>query len=621
MSRFLQIFSVLLSSIVFALAIPNELLHSGSPLIGLFALFPFYVALARSRSYIESFWLCFLHGLVTHLLSSFWLGNFPGFAIFTLGASDLGTAFFEGFFGLAFYFPTLFSRKDSNLAFLSGKNHFAVPFRIFWFAGVYVIWEYCKSTGFLAYPWGVLSMTAYKWRTLTQIADITGVYGLTFLFAAFSAILGEGTILLGKMTDSEKISASSAGMTGESEIFDSYKKTFLLALILLVSSIVYGAYQISVPRFPEKLMNTILVQQNRNPNRRVEEENILAAEKITQEKLDEISDSGEKCDLVVWSEAVLSKRFPNAETYYNFFPSDEPLVKFIKKNRTPFIIGGPVIFNDERHEYGNSALLFDKNGKYQGFYTKMHLVPFAEAIPFHEYEAVRKVIKGMIGFSYGWTAGKKPVLFEIPLESRIEPPAPFDIISISPDTISKKKNEPVKNALVSTPICFDDSAHEVCHALFKSGSEVFVNITNDSWSKTDSSEIQHFVVAHYRSIEYRTTTIRAANAGYTCVIDPTGRVLADLPLFEEGALAYKVPIYERKMTVYARLGDWLPWSLILLVFAYIGFAIRRKKIEEISLKSIKVTLLPHKIEWYDLLDSVMARYEEDFAIDWNEWNM
>ena len=613
MSRFFQIFSVLLSSFLIALAIPNEFIKFGSPLIGIFALFPFYLALSRSKSYAESFWLSFLHGLVTQLLSSFWLGNFPGFAVFTLGASDLGTAFFEAFFGLAFYFPVMFSKKDSGLVFLSCKNHFAVPFRILWFSAVYTIWEYCKSTGFLAYPWGTISMTAYSWPLITQITDITGVYGVTFLFAFFSALFGEGTNLIASAPLNRK------SLQGEA-VFKSYRQTFILLLALLLPSAIYGAYQYTLERFPDKLMNTILVQQNRNPNRRDEEENILSAQRITQDKLDELSESEEKCDLVVWSEAVLSKRFPNAETYYNYFPSDNPLVRFIKKNHTPFIIGGPVIFSDENHEYGNSALLFDKNGKFHGSYTKMHLVPFAELIPLRKYEPVRKVIKGMIGFSYGWTPGKKPVLFEIPLESKLKPPVPCDIVSIVPEKNKKKDDEP-KSVVFSTPICFDDSAHEVCHALYNSGSEVFVNITNDSWSKTDSAEIQHFVVAHYRSIEYRTTTIRSANAGYTCVIDPAGKVLADLPLFEEGALSYKVPVYERKMTVYARFGDWLPWTLIFMSFAYIFFAVKRKKEEEITLKSFGLSLLPHTIEWYERLESVMSKYDEIFAIDWNNWNM
>ena len=607
MFRFLQIFCAILSSFILALAIPNEYLVFGSPLIGLFALFPLYVALSTSKSYGWSFFLCFLHGSITHLLSSFWLGNFAGFAIFTLGASDLGTGFFEGFFALAFHFPRLFAKKSELLSEDSGLNHFAVPFRIFWFASVYTIWEYCKSTGFLAYPWGTLSMCAYEWEWLTQIADITGVYGVSFLFALVSALLGEGSLLLSRLANS----------SAKNEIFISYKKTCFTALALFALSLCYGIYQLTLERKPIKSMNTLLVQQNRNPHRKVEEENILLAEKITREALEKNYDGGKSCDLVVWSEAVLSKRFPPAEIYYKFFPSDEPLIKFIKGTQTPFIIGGPVVFNDELHEYGNSALLFDKNGKFSGSYTKMHLVPFAELIPLRQYEKVRSIIKSMVGFSYGWTPGKRPVLFEIPLNNSDIDNEPYKIISIAGQ---EEKTVP-KTAVLSTPICFDDSAHEVCRALYLCGSEVFVNITNDSWSKTESAEIQHFVVAHYRSIEFRTTTIRSANAGYTCVIDPRGKVLADLPLFTEDALACKVPIYQREMTVYAMYGDWLPWSLIFLAFAYIFFACKQKKEEESYLAAFSLSLLPHEIQWYEQWDSVCKNYASTFAIDWNEWNL
>ena len=605
MSRFLQVFCTLLSATLIAAAIPNEFLLFGSPIIGLFALFPFYLVIARSKTYTEAFFLTFLHGFVAHLLSSFWLGNFEGFAIFTLGASDFGTGFFEAFLSLGFYFPFLFTTQTRTLRERAGLYPFAIPFRIFWFAALYTIWEYCKSTGFLAYPWGTLSMTAFRWRLVTQIADITGVYGITFLFALFSACLAEGTLLLGELHNT----------TAGKARFATYKQSCLACAALLLCTVVYGGYQLLKARPPVKLMNTILVQQNSNPKRKDEEQNIIKSQRLTLEQLENYSKKGENCDLVVWSEAVLSKRFPPAETYYTFFPSEEPLLKFIKKHHTPFIIGGPIIFNDEKHEYGNSALLFDKNGKFSGSYTKMHLVPFAELIPFREYDAVRAFIKNIVGYSYGWTPGKKPVLFEIPLNDLNQPEKDYDIISIA--TTAKKKEKPT--AVISTPICFDDSAYEVCRALYLCGSEVFVNITNDSWSKTNSSEIQHFVVAHYRSIEYRTTTIRSANAGYTVVIDPTGKILADLPLFEEGALSYRVPIYARTMTVYARLGNWLPYLLIALVFAYITFAVWRAKREEITV--IALTLLPHSLEWYELWERVQLRYEQDFAIDWNNWNL
>ena len=117
---------------------------------------------------------------------------------------------------------------------------------------------------------------------------------------------------------------------------------------------------------------------------------------------------------------------------------------------------------------------------------------------------------------------------------------------------------------LATPICFDDAFTDIMRPLFLNGCELFVNITDDSWSRKQSSEIQHFVIASYRAIEYRTSLIRSSNAGYSVVVDPAGKVIADQPLFEESSLVYDVPIYEHKMTTYARFGNWLPYLCIVI---------------------------------------------------------
>ena len=152
MRQILQVFCSTFSGIALALAIPNEILAFGSPFIAMFALTPLYIALIQSKSSKEAFWLCALQGAVTHLLSSFWLGNFYGFAVFTLGASDIGTGILEGMMSLFFYFPLLFKKSQDDLEELAGAKPFSVSFRTVWFAGTYTVWEWVKSTGFLAYP-------------------------------------------------------------------------------------------------------------------------------------------------------------------------------------------------------------------------------------------------------------------------------------------------------------------------------------------------------------------------------------------------------------------------------------------------------------------------------------
>ena len=110
--------------------------------------------------------------------------------------------------------------------------------------------------------------------------------------------------------------------------------------------------------------------------------------------------------------------------------------------------------------------------------------------------------------------------------------------------------------------------------MFLNGAELFVNITDDSWSKTKSSEYQHFVIASYRAIEYRTTLVRSSNSGYSVVVNPQGKVIADQPLFEASALTFNVPIYKRNMTTYAKFGNWLPYTFIVLFFLYAFYMIK-----------------------------------------------
>ena len=117
-----------------------------------------------------------------------------------------------------------------------------------------------------------------------------------------------------------------------------------------------------------------------------------------------------------------------------------------------------------------------------------------------------------------------------------------------------------------------------------------MNITNDSWSQKESAEYQHFVIAAYRAIEFRTTLARCTNAGVTAVVDPSGRILQSLPLFTEGYLACSIPVYEHKMTFYARYGEWLPYSIMILVLIIIISLEKfssENKITEISTELLK----------------------------------
>ncbi|WP_428770142.1 apolipoprotein N-acyltransferase [Treponema sp. HNW] len=566
MRRFLQVFSVIFSAIITAFAVQNEFLPFGSPFLGLFALVPLYLSLSKSVSFKEAGVLNALYMLFTHVLTSFWLGYFKDFAVFTLGATALFYTVTGYFLGTLFFAPFYITRKTA-LEEKAGLKPLNSVIRIFLFAALWTMYEWRKSTGFLAYPWGTLVMSAWKWKLLTQIVDITGTYGIGFLFSLFNAVVAEGLFLHG-----------TGQKTAGDRCLSGYAGAAVLCCLFFIFGSLYGLYQYTKERIPVKSVSTLLVQPVFDSwLTDTGEDAVLPSIELTQKALDRAQ---KRPDAVIWSESILTYAFPEAYAYYSYNPKEEPLIPFIRSTGIPFIIGGPVeitgaapahtrpnkdaaeggrgVFSvSQVREFCNSALYFDAAGCWVDFYGKVQLVPFAEVIPYSDKLWMQTLMQSLVGFSSGWTPGKFYTLFDIPI-NRGEGASDGDSVK------------------VGTPICFEDAFPYVCRNLFFEGSEAFFNLTNDAWSRTKSAEIQHYVIASFRAQEFRTTLVRCTNAGFTSVTDPAGRILYSQPLFESTAGIFDVPIYERRITFYARFGDWLPAFLLFLwILFYTVFYIRQ----------------------------------------------
>ncbi len=563
MEVILQIFYSVFSGALLATAIPNEIYLFGCPIITLVALAPYYAVLKKIKDFKTAFIIGFIQGITTHLISSFWLAYFKDFAIFTLGASALGTGIISGFFALFMFLPYAETKSKNLLLNNSFSLDFkdSVSFRIIYFASMYTVYEWAKSSGFLGYPWGTVSSAMFKWPILMQLASVTGTYGITFLVALFNALLFETYEYYYDNNQYKK----------KTSHYFLLKQTGTLLYALMIPVLLHGIYQYGLTRKPVKTINTIIVQQNSDPWKEdTDADSIILSEKLTQKKIEELKVEDKKPELAVWSEGVLKYSFPGAKRTYTYYPDENPLMEYIKSAETPFIIGGSFIRNKKQHKYFNAAILFDESGNYRGVYGKNHLVPFAEALPFMEIPAFRNFIMKAVGISAGWTPGDQYVYFEVPCsktEDYIYPTVKTIDLNQHYADFLKDEEKPV-TVKIATPICFDDAFTDIMRPLFKNGAELFVNITDDSWSLKKSSEIQHFCIAAYKAIEYRTTMVRSANAGYSVVIDPAGNILADLPLFEQASLSYNVPIYKRTMTTYARFGNWLPYLLIILFILF-----------------------------------------------------
>ncbi len=584
MSGNVQVFYIFFSAAMLSLAIPNEFLKFGSPIIGLFALVPLYLVFKQFKSYKNAFALTALHTLLVHLLSSFWLAFFKDFAALTLGASAAGTAIIGGAIGWMLYLPL-----STAGAQLGERNRYtALPFRAIWFAAVYTFYEWIKSIGWLGYPWGTLSQSMFLWRTFIQIADIAGTYGITFLTALFAAVVAERTAF------SARPFAKARRLLPES-----YKKTLAAVCVLFFAALSYGLFRQLEGRQPIKYLNAVMVQQNSDPwLQRDDTDAILLSQRLTENALSECRKAGMPVDLVVWSEGCLRYAFPMNESHYYYFPESRPLLPFIRDTGIPFLLGGPYTPDNASGRVFNAALLFDRDGRFRGAYGKNHLVPFAEAVPFAAFPAVRAFFKKVIHISAGWAPGDQYALFDIPAqlpENRTLPPV--KVVSLAQSADEQERAESAQEYVrIAAPICFDDAFPDVCTPLVKNGAELLMNLTDDSWSRLESAETQHFVIAAFRAIELRTTLARSTNAGLTAALDPTGRIIGSMPMFTEGALSLSVPVYAHQDTVYMRWGNWFPKLCFLLIVVCALRIARRKADAAVPSERKKILRIQKKIK-------------------------
>jgi len=95
-----------------------------------------------------------------------------------------------------------------------------------------------------------------------------------------------------------------------------------------------------------------------------------------------------------------------------------------------------------------------------------------------------------------------------------------------------------------------------------------LNITNDAWFGSSAGPYQHFHQAQVRAVEQGLPLARAANTGISAVIDPYGRVLAEIGLGERGLFDAALPKVGPR-TPFIKLG--IPAEVLVLLLAVLGW--------------------------------------------------
>lgn len=526
----------LFSAFLCAAALPNEIFLEGLWPLGFICLIPFFLALRDAPSFGRAALSGAIFGAAAHALTSYWLFFYKGYAFWTLGTTTI-------VYGIVFSIVGLYG--GFLLRGASAAYRPAVA------ALGWTTFEYLKSVGFLGYPWGLVPYSLTAAPIFLQIADVTGAYGLSFLLSYASATFAEVCRKpdeRGPLVQTSGLRRPSLAPAAGNVAFSA----FLLALILG-----YGALALSSPIPLKASIRATLVQQNTDPWIAGEQAALESNIRLASEALERnAAEGGAPIDLVVFSETSLQRPFDEYRQWFAKHPAAEPLLSFLKRSGTQLLTGAPFILNWERWEAMNSVILLSSDGRMLERYGKMHPVPFAEAIPLMEYGWFRSFMRDVVGLEGGWVMGDRATLFPI---------APRASGGVT--------------LRYGTPICFEDAFADLCRRYFLEGADLLINLTNDSWSRKESAQIQHWAIARLRAIENRRTLVRSTNAGVSCVVDAWGRIVSDMPQFEARAITVDIPVYEPKQpTVYTVHGDWFAKGCAaILITVFLGMLLNLLK--------------------------------------------
>lgn len=482
---------------------------------------PFHIFVAAIFSIAVFYFL--LENLSTKK-SIFYLGWFYGFGYFLAGVYWISISLLVDAGSFAWLIPFAVSLIPATLGLYFAALALSYKFflkrfklektaeKIIIFAILWVVFEIARAFLFTGFPWNLIG---YVWMFndhFTQLANIFGVWGLSFfavVFALFPAFLFQ--------FDGKKFSL----------IKSKTNNKFAAALFLIpLISAAYGHVSLQ-ENIVNKNVKLLLVQGNIKQEMKwnpVEKFNNFTKhiDLTNQQNLSDIKG-------VIWSETAIP---------YAANQSDDlslSLARAIPQDGV--LISGALkidLADDQIKDVWNSVFAFSKSGDravIEGSYNKHHLVPFGEYIPWQKYlPFISKITDGAVGFS----EGEGPQTIKTKYFS-FSPLLCYEVIF--PDKIIDKKNRP----------------------------DLLINVTNDAWFGNSSGPYQHFDMAKMRAVEYGISLARVANTGITAFVDPFGRVIKKIDLNEEGIIDVNL-IESVRPTIYSKYG-FCP--LILLIAALV----------------------------------------------------
>jgi apolipoprotein N-acyltransferase len=378
---------------------------------------------------------------------------------------------------------------------------------------VWVTFEFARAhLPEISFPWNLLGYPASANLALLQLTTITGIYGLSFLVAAFNALLAWGDAAT-KVPGARRLILLGASAA---------------AIVIVVLA---GPRFVPVPQ-PKHYARAVQVDF---PEVESYPANWFQTHTSDLDEIEHLSlgASGRDPDLLVWPEAPAPFSFEDPQ-----FAKRASMLAI--RFGHPFVAGviewRPLVDSSEaraRHVQVpyNSAILVDRQGQDVFTYDKIHLVPFGEYEPF---PLIHRVVSNVSSEVGGFRKGANYGVGHLP-----------------------------GGYTFGTFICYEAIYAGEVRRFADNGAELYINISNDGWFGRSAAAEQHLRMARVRAVENRRWMLRVTNNGFTVSVDPYGRIFSPLP--PDVRAAADLPYdFRTDKTIYTRFGDWFAWLCVVV---------------------------------------------------------
>ncbi len=378
-------------------------------------------------------------------------------------------------------------------------------------------------------PWGLLGYTqagAGSWGDPTsflhrgslavaQVADLAGVYGVSFVLVAANAALAELWLVA--------VRASRSWSVARAEL--------AAAAALTLAAFGYGSVRLATVtgleqgRGATRAVPIAIIQGNLDLGSRWSPDfygrNLDIYLRLTRESARQGAPQ-----LVFWPESAMT-----------FFVDREPvyrraIARVLKPLGAQLVAGAPRYEAGSPPVYFNSAFLLSPAGSVLAHYDKQHLLPFAEYFPL----AGASLLKRSFGRVRQFTPGR--------------PSGPL----------------PTRAGAAGVVICNEAMFPRIVRRRVLEGAGFLVNLANDSWIPSREFAEHQFDTISMRAIEFRRYLVRASTSGPSAVVTPSGRVQARTEPLTRTYLRGRIRTLAG-WTVYARFGDAFAWLCLVAAAA------------------------------------------------------